>query len=95
MDVSHRCDGIWDCAGGEDELSCDNSGRCASRSPGGSSGSVGGPQFACRDQRQCVDLARYCDGSADCDDGSDEIYECGCHRAGQFACAEGGQCVSR
>ena len=38
---------------------------------------------------------RYCDGVADCSDGSDETPECRCHKSGQFACKRGGKCISR
>ena len=80
--MKHRCDKIWDCEGGEDELSCDN-------------GCPNGGQFACRNQKECIAMTRYCDGVADCSDGSDEAPECRCHKRGQFACKRGGHCVSR
>ena len=38
---------------------------------------------------------RYCDGVTDCDDGSDELFECGCHKTGQFACRDERQCIAR
>ncbi len=100
VDVKHRCDGIWDCVAGEDELSCDTS-HCPAVGGGGGGG---GWQFACRDRRQCINRSGYCDGERDCEDGSDEMRECGCHRNGQFACGGGGggedgggvrECVSR
>ena len=75
--MKHRCDKIWDCEGGEDELSCDN-------------GCPNGGQFACRNQKECITMTRYCDGVADCSDGSDEAPECRCHKRGQFACKRGG-----
>ena len=42
--MSHRCDGIWDCGRGEDEVSCDN--VCK------------GGQFTCRDHKSCIPLNR-------------------------------------
>ena len=55
-----------------------------------------GGQFTCKDQKSCIPINRYCDGSPDCpDDGSDEYHECVCHKAGKFACESGSQCVSR
>ncbi len=84
--VNHRCDGIWDCVAGEDEMSCHNADLCSDNQQW---------QFACRSGRQCVAMSKYCDGVTDCDDGSDEREECGCHTSGQFACNGGRQCISR
>ena len=42
--MSHRCDGIWDCGRGEDEMSCDN--VCK------------GGQFTCRDHKTCIPANR-------------------------------------
>jgi len=81
VEKGHRCDGIWDCAAGEDELWCDNVCKSAW-------------QFACK-SGQCVDRDAYCDGRKDCEDGTDELNECLCHKSGRFACASGSQCVSR
>ena len=53
VDMKFRCDKIWDCEGGEDELSCNNNCR-------------NGGQFACRNRNECVAMSRYCDGVADC-----------------------------
>lgn len=69
--------------GGEDELSCDK--VCIDGS---------NYQFACK-SGQCIDRKRYCDDVKDCDDGSDELHECKCHKNGQFACRGDNQCVSR
>lgn len=80
----HRCDGVWDCRGGEDEMSCDNFCR--------------GGRFTCRNRKDCVEHNQYCDGRSDCPDGSDELPDCVCNRAGQFACktpAGSPQCVAR
>ena len=81
VDISHRCDTIWDCKGGEDEMSCDS--ICK------------GGQFTCKDQKSCIPQERYCDGNVDCADGSDEYHDCVCHKAGKYACDTGSQCVSR
>lgn len=81
VDMSFRCDGVWDCKRGEDEMSCDK--VCQ----------VG--MFTCQDHKSCVPIARYCDGSPDCPDGSDEFAECLCHKVGKFACRSGDRCVHR
>lgn len=81
MDIRHRCDGIWDCVAGEDELSCNT--VCLEPN-----------KFECKN-RQCIDRNKYCDGEVDCDDGSDERFECNCHKTGQFACRDERQCIAR
>ena len=45
VDMGHRCDGIWDCEKGEDEISCDN--VCK------------GGQFTCKDHKTCIPANRY------------------------------------
>ena len=37
---------------------------------------------------QCIPRGDYCDSKVDCDDGSDELFDCRCHVNGMFACAE-------
>lgn len=81
MDIKHRCDGIWDCVGGEDELSCNT--ICEKPD-----------EFSCKN-RQCVSRDKYCNGVVDCDDGTDESFDCKCHVNGMFACHSGDQCVAR
>ena len=41
ISMAHRCDGIWDCHGGEDEISCDNFCR--------------GGRFTCRNRKTCIE----------------------------------------
>ena len=53
-----------------------------------------GGQWSCRNG-DCIAMSRYCDGVADCGDGSDEAPECRCHKHGLHACRRGGQCISR
>ena len=79
--MKYLCDKIWDCEFGEDELSCNN--NCA----------VGG-QWACRNNRECIEFSRYCDGHPDCSDASDESPECECHKNGLFSCRNY-ECISR
>lgn len=81
MDIKHRCDGIWDCVNGEDELSCNT--ICDKVD-----------QFACKN-RECIPQSQYCNGQKDCTDGTDELFECNCHKNGQFACASNDECVPR
>ena len=52
--MKHRCDRIWDCESGEDELSCNHG--------------CNGGQWSCRNG-DCIAMSRYCDGVADCGDG--------------------------
>ena len=54
VDMKHRCDRIWDCESGEDELSCNHG--------------CNGGQWSCRNG-DCIAMSRYCDGVADCGDG--------------------------
>ena len=85
VDVRHRCDGIWDCVNGEDEMSC---GAVVCESDGAGGGRRGGDgYFGCK-SRQCIPRGKYCDGAVDCFDGSDELFDCRCHVNGMFACAK-------
>ena len=81
VDMIHRCNGVWDCVGGEDEVGCGSSAICKEDG------------FACRDG-SCVKMASYCDGHADCEDGTDELQGCECHTKGMFACSDL-NCISR
>jgi hypothetical protein len=89
VDIRHRCDGIWDCVNGEDEMSC-GAVICENKMDA----------FACKN-RKCIDRGAYCDGVQDCTDGSDELYDCRCHVNGMYACAKKtagdteAQCVPR
>ena len=99
VDIRHRCDGIWDCVNGEDEMSCGAFTFCApdaaaadSTAPAAAnahvrrSGRGGDAYFACK-SGQCIPRGAYCDAKVDCEDGSDELFDCRCHVNGMFACA--------
>lgn len=51
-----RCNGVQDCAFGEDEMNC----SCSSAD-----------QFSCK-SGGCIDILKTCDGIVHCSDGSDE-----------------------
>ena len=56
VDIRHRCDGIWDCVNGEDEMSC-----AASCLPS---------EVEC--DGSCLPAVRRCDGVVDWGQGEDE-----------------------
>lgn len=60
---SLRCNASWDCvgSGGDDEQGCDASRLYARK---------------CRTVNEWVEVVRFCDGTPDCSDGSDEPAEC-------------------
>ena len=60
--MKHRCDRIWDCESGEDELSCNHG--------------CNGGQWSCRNG-DCIAMSRYCDGVADCGDGKASFLHIG------------------
>ena len=99
VDIRHRCDGIWDCVNGEDEMSCgaftfcapdaaaaDSTAPVAANAHVRRSGRGGDAYFACK-SGQCIPRGAYCDAEVDCEDGSDELFDCRCHVNGMFACA--------
>ncbi|KAI6172880.1 Low-density lipoprotein receptor domain class A [Aphelenchoides besseyi] len=61
IDISKRCDSVVDCPSEEDELNCqqsDDSDR----------------YLSCENQKQSIRKEQWCDGKAQCLDGSDEKY---------------------
>lgn len=91
--VSMRCNGVPDCASGEDEA------NCTSAEP--TSGTSDEPgctqlQFACR-SGGCVSASFYCDGQFDCHDESDEPDSCPPVNCGtdEFRCADRRQCIQQ
>jgi hypothetical protein len=83
-----RCDGVNDCALGEDELQCRNTTTevgCTSS------------QFQCKNGG-CVSIHFYCDGDADCQDRSDEPDSCPpyvCLGEGEYSCPNQHHCIPR
>ena len=86
IDMVHRCNGVWDCVGGEDEVGC-GAAVCADKEH-----SEDG--FVCRD-KSCIKMSAYCNGEIDCKDGTDELDGCGCNKKGLFACESDLTCISR
>ncbi|KAK3098302.1 hypothetical protein FSP39_018119 [Pinctada imbricata] len=58
--VELMCDGVKHCAGGEDEMNCENS-TC----PG---------LLRCKDSSVCLDVQNVCDGIKDCPNNEDEFF---------------------
>ncbi|ELU16597.1 hypothetical protein CAPTEDRAFT_170076 [Capitella teleta] len=83
VDMFDRCNGVKDCAGGEDEAHCPAF-RCAR----------GMGQFQCKDRSGCYDKFRLCDGTPNCQDSSDEPAECSTRicQPFEFRCTSG-QCI--
>ena len=50
--------------------------------------------FKCPSNGKCISQSSHCDGSRDCDDGYDEVYDCNlCQTQGMFTCPTSGLCV--
>ena len=90
--ASLRCDGVVDCASGDDEADC-----------GGEKTTPASPcsepdKFVCRGGGGlCIEAAYVCDGEADCADASDEAdcpTDAHCSAISEFACRNRRQCVA-
>nr|CAI5865438.1 unnamed protein product [Callosobruchus analis] len=55
-----RCDGMYDCPNGEDEMNCNGYNNCTNG------------QFRCRMDGSCIPLSAVCNGIRNCPDSSDE-----------------------
>ncbi|EFX62625.1 hypothetical protein DAPPUDRAFT_27153, partial [Daphnia pulex] len=86
--AKYRCDGVNDCALGEDELQCRNTTTevgCTSS------------QFQCKNGG-CISIHFYCDGDADCQDRSNEPDSCPpyvCKEEGEHSCPIQHHCIPR
>jgi hypothetical protein len=81
IDPAWACDGVTDCAGGEDEAGC----------PGDDDGDDACDGFACNDGT-CIPPAWKCDGITDCAGGEDEAQCGGEPQCAGFACDDG-KCI--
>ncbi|XP_034397679.1 very low-density lipoprotein receptor [Cyclopterus lumpus] len=98
------CDGDKDCLDGTDEANCEedqyeNKGASSTFVPAAVASST--PikcllgSRPCKNTVQCVPFNHFCDGEADCRDGSDE-EECKLTcETGQFQCAHGKKCIEQ
>jgi hypothetical protein len=83
--AKYRCDGVNDCALGEDELHCRNTTEVGCTSS----------QFQCKNGG-CISIHFYCDGDVDCQDRSDEPDTCPpyvCLGDGEYSCPNQHHCI--
>lgn len=69
------CDGVSDCPDGDDEKGCSGAqtSHPVNQPPTGTA--CAADQYRCKNG-QCIAIARFCDGSVDCTDASDENDRC-------------------
>ncbi len=75
--LSSVCDGVADCALGQDEVGC-----CDRQK-----------EYRCSSDKACIDKDSVCDGVADCSGGEDEAgcpERCG---PAEFRCPDGSKCI--